>query len=48
MILRVPASQARVNYLVEHNWLRCEDIGDPVRVADAVDRMLADSEATAK
>jgi hypothetical protein len=44
VVLRLPTSQDRIDYLVNNRWLRREDIDDPVRVADALDRMLTDNE----
>jgi hypothetical protein len=47
MVLRLRANRSRVAWLVEHEWLRQEDIDNPALVADAIDRMLTDTETTA-
>jgi hypothetical protein len=41
-----PAPSTRA-WLVEHKWLRLEDINNPTLVADTIDRMLTDTEAAA-
>jgi hypothetical protein len=45
MLLRLPARPARVAWLIEHGWLLHEHGDNPRHVADAVDRMLTDTES---